>query len=113
MTDVDANTRISWHPNHRVYPEARRRWKLWTGSPRWRQCLRVASVATDRKPLLKSGVLSWGKLLADSIPKGEASKKSLEDFLVQLKMQYFSEQDLVEINNGFQNLKMGRMSVIE
>ena len=75
--------------------------------------MRVASVATDRKPLLKSGVLSWWKLLVDSMPKGEASKKSLEDFLVQLKMQYFSEQDLVEINNGFQNLKMGRMSVIE
>ena len=64
-------------------------------------------------PLLKSGVLSWWKLLADSMPKGEASKMSWEDFLVQLKMQYCSEQDLLEINNEFQNLKKGKMSVIE
>ena len=64
-------------------------------------------------PLLKSGVLSWWKLLADSMPKGEANKMSWEDFLVQLKMQYCSEQDLLEINNEFQNLKKGKMSVIE
>ena len=51
--------------------------------------------------LLKFGVLSWWKLLADSMPKGEASKMSWEDFLVQLKMQYCSEQDLLEINNEF------------
>ena len=37
-------------------------------------------------PLLKSGVLSWWKLLANTMPKGEASKMSWEDFLVQLKM---------------------------
>ena len=28
--------------------------KSWTGSPRWRQCSKVASVATDRRPLLQS-----------------------------------------------------------
>lgn len=64
-------------------------------------------------PLMKYGVLSWWKLLADSMPKGEASKMSWEDFLVQLKMQYCSEQDLLEINNEFQNLKKGKMSVTE
>ena len=56
-------------------------------------------------PLLKSGVLSWWKLLAGSMPKGEASKMSWEEFVVQLKMQYSSEQNLLEINNEFQNLK--------
>ena len=62
-------------------------------------------------PLLKSGLLSWWKLLADSMPKGEASKMSWEDFVVQLKLQYCSEQDLLEINNEFQNLKKGKLSV--
>ena len=32
---------------------------------------------------------------------------------MQLRMQYCSEQDLLEINNEFQNLKKGRMSIIE
>ena len=62
-------------------------------------------------PLLRSGAVSWWKLLANTMPKGEASKMSWEDFLVQLKMQYCYEQDLLEINNKFQNLKKGRMSV--
>ena len=64
-------------------------------------------------PLLKSGVLSWWKLLAGSMPKGEASKMSWEEFVVQLKMQYCSEQDLLEINNEFQNLKKGKLSITE
>ena len=64
-------------------------------------------------PLLKSGVLSWWKLLADSMPKGEASKMSWEDFVEQLKMQYCSEQDLLEISNEFQNLKKGKLNVTE
>ena len=32
-------------------------------------------------PLLKSGVLSWWKLLAGSMPKGEPSKMSWEEFV--------------------------------
>ena len=63
--------------------------------------------------MLKSVVLSWWKLLADTMPKGEANMMSWEDFLVQLKIQCCSEKDLLDINNIFQNLKKGRMSVTE
>ena len=35
---------------------------------------------------LKTGVLSWWKLLADTIPRGEALKMSWETFMEQLKM---------------------------
>ncbi|KAL7594215.1 hypothetical protein Lser_V15G28366 [Lactuca serriola] len=64
-------------------------------------------------PMLKSRVLSWWKLLTNSMPNGEASKVSWEDFVVQLKLQYCSEHDLLEINNEFQNLKKGKLSVNE
>ena len=37
----------------------------------------------------------------------------LENFLKELKMQYYSKQDLLEINNEFQNLKKEKMSVSE
>ena len=35
---------------------------------------------------LKTGVLSWWKLLADTMPLGKALKKSWEEFLEQLKV---------------------------
>ena len=62
---------------------------------------------------LKTGVLSWWKLLADTMPQGEALRMSWEEFLEQLKMQYCSEIDLIDLNNEFQNLKKGKMSVDE
>ena len=60
---------------------------------------------------LKTGVLSWWKLLADTMPRGEALKMSWDEFLEQLKAQYCSEIDLIDLNNEFQNLKKGRMSI--
>ena len=36
---------------------------------------------------LKTGVLSWWKLLADTMPRGEALKMSWEEFLEQLRVQ--------------------------
>lgn len=62
---------------------------------------------------LKTGVLSWWKLLADTMPKGEASNMPWEYFLVHLKREYCSERDLIEINNEFQNLKKGKMHFSE
>ena len=60
---------------------------------------------------LKTGVLSWWKLLADTMPRGEALKMSWEEFLEQLRVQYCSEIDLIDLNNEFQNLKKGKMSI--
>ena len=60
---------------------------------------------------LKTGVLSWWKLLADMMPRGEALKMSWESFLEQLKMQYCSEIDLIDLNNEFQNMKKGKLSI--
>lgn len=60
---------------------------------------------------LKTGVLSWWKILADTMPRGEALKMSWDEFLEQLKMQYCSEIDMIDLNNEFQNLKKGRMSI--
>lgn len=45
--------------------------------------------------------------------KGEASKMVWEDLLMHLKREYYSEQDLLKINNEFKNLKKGRLSVSE
>lgn len=60
-----------------------------------------------------TGVFSWWKLLADCIPKGEVRKMFWEKFLEELNRKYCTEQDLLEINNEFQNLKKGKMSVSE
>lgn len=62
---------------------------------------------------LKSGVLSWWKQFANVMPKGKARKISWENFLVQLKEEYYSKRDLLEIENEFQNLKKGKMIVRE
>lgn len=59
---------------------------------------------------LKTWVLSWWKLLDDSMLKGEAEEMSYKNHLEEPKEQYCSEQDLLEINNEFQNLKKGKMS---
>lgn len=45
--------------------------------------------------------------------KEESNNMSLDNFLEELKMQYCSEQDLLQINNEFQNLKKGKISVNE
>ncbi|XP_023773078.1 uncharacterized protein LOC111921732 [Lactuca sativa] len=60
---------------------------------------------------LKIGVLSWWKLLTNTMPKGEAIKMLWEKFLEQLKRQYCSKTDLLEMNNEFQNLKKVKLSV--
>ncbi|XP_023747418.1 uncharacterized protein LOC111895563 [Lactuca sativa] len=44
---------------------------------------------------------------------GEALRMSWEALLEQLKMQYCSEVDLIDLNNEFQNLKKGNMSIDE
>lgn len=49
--------------------------------------------------------------MADSMPKGEEGKMSSENFLEEMKKQYYSEQDLLEIKNEFQNLKKRRLNV--
>lgn len=45
--------------------------------------------------------------------KGQADEMSYENHLEEPKEQYCSKQDLLEINNEFQNLKKGKMSAIE
>lgn len=49
--------------------------------------------------------------MASTMPKGEAGRMSREDFLIQLKREYCSEKDLMEITNEFQNLKKGEINV--
>lgn len=43
---------------------------------------------------LQNGVLSWWKRVVINIQKHKSSKMSWEDFLVQLKREYYSEKDL-------------------
>lgn len=45
------------------------------------------------------------------MPKGESRKMSWEDFLVQLKREYYSERDLLETNNEFQNMRKREINV--
>lgn len=44
---------------------------------------------------LKTGVLNWWILLAESMPKWEVGKISCKNFLKELKLQYCSKQDLL------------------
>ncbi|XP_023763286.1 uncharacterized protein LOC111911773 [Lactuca sativa] len=60
---------------------------------------------------LKTRVLSWWRLLVDTMPHGEALKMSWEMFLENLKMQYCSKIDLIDLNNEFQNVKKRKMSI--
>ena len=50
---------------------------------------------------LKTKVLRWWKLLAYTMPKGETSNMSWEDFLVHLKMQHSSKLDLPRSTTSF------------
>ena len=49
--------------------------------------------------------------MAGTMPQGEDMRMSSETFLEQLKKQYCSEVDLIDLNNDFQNLKKGKMRV--
>lgn len=48
---------------------------------------------------------------ANAMWKGEERKISWENFLVQLKEEYYSERDILEITNVFQNQKKLEISV--